>query len=162
MNLHDVGKIKCRRVEATIEAALVYPLLRGRSVARWHSQAEEFVLIVQDPKTQRGYPEAWLEETYTLTWRYLKKFEDLLRQRKAFKKFFDPDKDAFYSMYSVSEETFAPFKVAWMDISATVKATVLAGGAGNDMSIPEHTVMFLTTESEEEAHYVAAVLNMLL
>ena len=45
------------------------------------------------------------------------------------------------------------------DVSATMKAVVLPEGAGNDMMIPEHKVMFLTTESADEAHYVAAVFN---
>lgn len=158
-NMHDVGKIKCPPVQATIEEDLIYPLVRGRSIARWSSIPDGHVLIVQDPNTQRGYPEEWLQETHPLTWKYLKRFEELLRSRKAFQKFFDPDKDPFYSMYDIAEYTFAAYKVAWMDISATVKATVIAGDVGNDMAIPEHTVMFLTTESEDEAHYVAAVLN---
>jgi hypothetical protein len=46
-----------------------------------------------------------------------------------------------------------------MDISSTVKATVLPEAEGNDLILPEHTVIFLTTGSAEEAHYVAAVLN---
>jgi hypothetical protein len=89
----------------------------------------------------------------------LRKFEKLLRTRKAFLKFFNPKADAFYSMYSVGDHTFRPHKVAWMDISSTVKATVIPEGEGNDLIIPEHTVIFLTTDSVDEAHYVAAVLN---
>ena len=158
-NMHDVGKIECPRVKATIEADLVHPLLRGRSVARWRYEPAGHVLIVQDPKTQCGYPEKWMQETHPLTWAYLTKFEKLLRERKAFRKFFDPEKDPFYSMYAISDYTFAPFKAAWMDISSTVKAVVIARGKGNDLAIPEHTVMFLTTKSEDEAHYVTALLN---
>jgi hypothetical protein len=158
-NMYDVGKIKCPQVQATIEADLVYPLLRGRSLARWQYRPEEFILIVQDPSTQRGYPESWMQETHPLTWSYLKKFEKLLRQRKAFKKFFNPDRDPFYSMYSVGTYTFAPYKVVWMDISATVKAAVIVEGIENDMVIPEHTNIFLMTNSVDEAYYVAAVLN---
>ena len=158
-NLHDVGKITCPQVQTTIEADLVYPLLRGRSLARWRFAPETHVLIVQDPDTQRGYPEQWMQETHPLTWAYLRNFEDLLGNRKSFKKHSDPARDPFYSMYSITKHTFAPYKVAWMDISATVKATVIAMPHNNDMALPEHTVMFLTTESEREAHYVTAVLN---
>jgi len=158
-NLHDVGKIKCPRVQAPLEGDLIYPLLRGRSMGRWRAKAEEFVLIVQDPTTQTGYPTDWLQRTHPLTWAYLKKFEKLLLQRKSFRKFADPEKDPFYTMYSVAGYTFHPHKVAWMDISSTVKATVLPTAEGNDLIVPEHTVMFLTTDSAEEAHYVAAVLN---
>jgi hypothetical protein len=158
-NMHDVGKIACPRVEATIEADLVFPLLRGRSVRRWGYKPAGHVLIVQDPKTQRGYPEKWLQQTHPLTWAYLKKFEKLLRERKAFKKFFDPKTDPFYSMYAVGQHTFAPHKVVWMDISATMKAAVVSREVGVELPIPEHKLLLLTTATADEAYYVAAVLN---
>ena len=158
-NMHDVGKIKCPRVQAPIEADLVFPLLRGRSMGRWWSKPEEYVLVVQDPNSQKGYPEAWMQKTHPLIWAYLRHFEKLLRVRKAFLKFFDPKSDPFYSMYSVGDYTFKPHKVAWVDISSTVKAAVLPEGEANRLIIPEHTVIFLATETRDEAHYVAAVLN---
>jgi hypothetical protein len=158
-NIHDVGKIECPRVQAPLEGDLIYPLLRGRSMGRWWSKSKEHVLVVQDPKTQAGYPADWLQRTHPLTWAYLKKFERLLLERKSFRKFADPEKDPFYTMYSVAHYTFRPHKVAWMDISSTVKATVLPEAQGNDLILPEHTVIFLTTESADEAYYVAAVLN---
>jgi hypothetical protein len=158
-NMHDVGKIKCPKVQATIESDLVYPLLRGRSVSRWRYEPQGHILVLQDRQTQKGFPVEWLQRTHPLTWAYVRRFENLLRERKAFKKFFDPAKDAFYSMYAIADYTFAPYKVAWMDISATTKAVVISSGDPKDLVIPEHTVMFLTTDSEDEAHYVAAILN---
>ena len=158
-NIHDVGKIECPRVQACIEGDLIYPLLRGRSMGRWWARSEEHILILQDRETQKGYPEDWLQRTHPLAWAYIRKFDKQLRDRKLYQKFFDPGKDPFYSMYFVSDYTFKPHKVAWMDVSATMKAVVLPVGAGNDMVIPEHKVMFLTTHTADEAHYVAAVLN---
>jgi hypothetical protein len=47
-----------------------------------------------------------------------------------------------------------------MDISLTVKAAVLSGAGGRaPIVLPEHTVIFISTDSAEEAHYLAAVLN---
>ena len=158
-NIYDVGKIVCPRVQAPLEADLIYPLLRGRSMGRWWAKPEEHVLIVQDPNTQAAYPTDWLQRTHPLTWAYLKKFEKLLLKRKSFQKFADPDKDPFYTMYSVADYTFHKHKVAWIDVSATMKAVVLPEAEGNEMIVPEHKVMFLTTGSADEAHYVAAVFN---
>jgi hypothetical protein len=62
-------------------------------------------------------------------------------------------------MYSVGKHTFERHKVLWMDVSATMKAVVVSGFRGNDMPIPEHKLMFVTTQNEDEAHYVAAILN---
>jgi hypothetical protein len=157
--MHDVGKIKCPLVQLPIEEDLLFPLIRGRSVARWKYETCEHILLVQDPSTQRGYPENWMQQTHPLTWAYLKKFEEQLRERKAFRKFFNPDKDPFYSMYAVGDYTMAANKVAWMDISSTVKATVISSMSGGGMPIPEHTVIFLATQALEEAYYVAAILN---
>jgi len=115
--------------------------------------------MVQDPKDQRGYPEDWMRRTHPLALKYLRHFEKLLRERKAFKKFFDPTRDPSYSMYSVGEYTFAPHKVVWMDISDSMKAAAVTDGVGNDLFIPEHTVIFIDVGSAEEAHYLAAILN---
>ena len=158
-NLHDVGKIKVKNVRTTVEADLVYPLVRGRSVSRWGYQTMDHILMVQDPETMKGYKVEWMQRTHPLTWGYLKRFETKLRGRPAFKKFFKPATDAFYSMYDVSKHTFSPYKVAWMDISSSVKATAVVTEANAPMPILEHGVMFLTTETPDEAYYVAAVLN---
>ena len=158
-NIHDVGKIECPKVQAAIEGDLVYPLLRGRSMGRWWAKPEEHILVLQDPQTQKGYQEDWLQRTHPLAWAYIRRFEKLLRKRKLFQKFFDPDSDPFYSMYFVAEYTFRRHKVAWMDVSATMKAVVLPEGDANGMMIPEHKIMFLTTGSADEAHYVASVFN---
>ncbi len=157
-NMHDVGKIKCPPVQMPIEEDLLFPLIRGRSVARWKYETCGHILLVQDPSTQRGYSENWMQQTHPLTWAYLKKFEEQLRERKAFRKFFNPDKDPFYSMYAVGDYTMAANKVAWMDVSATMKATAIVFG-GSQIPMPEHKVMFLATETAEEAYYVTAVLN---
>jgi hypothetical protein len=46
-----------------------------------------------------------------------------------------------------------------MDVSATMKAVAIVAPDGTAMPIPEHKLMFLATDSADEAHYVAAVLN---
>ena len=56
-NLHDIGKIKVKSESATVEPDLVFPLLRGRDVARWKAQPEYSILVPQDPaQPSRGYP----------------------------------------------------------------------------------------------------------
>jgi hypothetical protein len=62
-------------------------------------------------------------------------------------------------MYDISDYTFAPYKVVWMDVSATMKATVIANFYGNEMPMPEHKLILLTTNTADEAFYVSAVLN---
>jgi hypothetical protein len=45
-----------------------------------------------------------------------------------------------------------------MDVAASMKAVVVSG-EGNQMPVPEHKVMLVATETADEAHYLAAVLN---
>lgn len=156
-NRSDVGKKACPKVRATIEPNLVYPLLRGRSVRRWGCTTEGHVLLVQDPKTRKGYDEKWMQATLPLTWAYLRNFEDLLRERAAFKKFYEPT-DPFYSMYNIGPYSFASHRVIWMDVSEVMKAAVIPWADGNP-AMPEHKLMVMPTNSLDEAHYVTAVLN---
>jgi hypothetical protein len=57
-------------------------------------------------------------------------------------------------MFSVSDYTFAPYKVVWGRIASDVAAAVV----GTDV-IPHETVSLVGTPTEDEAYYIAAVLN---
>jgi len=156
-NLHDVGKKKVPLVRAPMEPDLVYPLLRGRDVDPWRAQPCAYVLMVQDPVKRVGYDESWLKVNYPHTYAYLKQFEDMLRQRSGYKKYFDPAKDAFYSMYDIAEYTFAPYKVVWREQAAPLTAAV---PATTDLrAVPDHKLMLVECSSDSESHYLCGALN---
>jgi hypothetical protein len=105
-NLHDVGKIKVKSVQAPVEPDLVFPLLRGRDVGRWRAHPDYSIIVPQDPsKPSRGYPISKMQSELPLTFAYLRKFEEPLRKRSGFRQFFKPDVDPFYSIYNVGEYT---------------------------------------------------------
>ena len=156
-NLYDIGKIKVEQVRVAIESDLVYPLLRGRDVERWSAHASMHMILTQDPATRTGIPEKRFKREYPHAFAYLRGFEDQLRRRSGFKKYFAED-DPFYSIYNVGEYTFARAKVVWRDMGAEIGASVLVGD-GSKPVIPEHHTMFVPCSSEEEAHYVCALLN---
>ena len=157
-NLHDVGKIKVKKVQALIEPDFVYPLLRGRDVGRWRAEPSAYILMVQDPVKRTGYDESWLKVTYHHTYAYLKEFEDVLRQRSGYRKYFDPAKDPFYSMYDVAEYTFAPYKVVWPWIATGVRAAVSSQSNGK-VTVPEHNTSFTSFADGTEAYYFCALLG---
>lgn len=162
-NLHDVGEIKVRRLPTRVEADLVYPLLRGRNVKRWYGTPSAYILMVQDPQRRTGYDESWLKVQYPLTYTYLKNFEDELRQRSGYKKYFDPQKDPFYSMYDVADYTFASCKVTWSHAKNILKAVALLPVSDqflrNKTVVTDQNAMFIDCETEQDAYYVAALLN---
>ena len=158
-NLHNVGKRVVKQVPPTlIEPGLIYPLLRGRDVGHWHAWPSAYILMVQDPQKRTGYDESWLKVEYPLTYGYLKEFEDVLRQRSAYKKYFDPQKDPFYSMYDVAEYTFKPYKVVWREQASILTAAVAASATGN-IIMPDHKLMLAECQNVNEAHYLCALMN---
>lgn len=55
-NLHDVGEIEVKQVQAVIEPDLVYPLLRGSDVHRWYAEPSAHIILAQDPKRRKVSP----------------------------------------------------------------------------------------------------------
>jgi len=158
-NCADIGKKSVRRVQATIEADLVHPLLRGRQSARWSNAPAGHILMVQDPKKKVGYSEAWLAQEYPRTHRFLANFKNDLLARPVYQKFFAASAAPFYSMYGVRSETFAAHKVVWMEISATMKASLLSVADGDKVVVPDHKVILVAVDSAQEGDYLAGVLN---
>jgi hypothetical protein len=156
-NLHDVGKIKVRQVRAVVESQLIFPLLRGRDVGRWRARPSAYILMVQDPVERTGYEETWLMTNYPRTYDYLNEFAGVLRERSGYKKFFDSAKDSFYSIYNVAEHTFVPHKVVWREQASSFTVAVTIGT--DKPAIPDHKLMMVPCQSQEEAAYLAAVLN---
>lgn len=156
-NLHDVGRIRLRRVETLLEPDLVYPLLRGRDIDRWQARPSAHILMVQDPARRTGIEEARLRQEYRLTYAYLAEFETQLRRRSGFKKYFDPDHDPFYTIYNVSEYTFAPCKVVWQEQASELTAAVTVGA--DAPTVPDHKLMMVACGSVVEAHFLCAALN---
>ena len=70
----------------------------------------------------------------------------------------------FYAIYNVGSYTFAPFKVVWAEMAGTIGAVVVGSQAlpydlGEKPIVPDHKVYFVGTDSEEQAHFLCALLN---
>jgi SAM-dependent methyltransferase len=165
-NITEGAKVKVDEVTEPIEPDLLYPLLRGRDVQRWKAQPSAWILMVQDPKEQQGYDEDWLQENCPRTYGYLKRFEEVLRERAAFKRYFTrKDRNGrivetgpFYSMFDVGIYTFATWKVVWREQASTMTASVVGLKDGKPV-VPDHKLMLVDCASKDEAHFVCACLN---
>ena len=164
-NITEGAKVKVGEVTEPIKPDLLYPLLRGRDVQRWNAQPSAWILMVQDPEERQGYDEEWLQKNYPSTYDYLERFEEVLRERAAFKRYFTrKDKNGrivetgpFYSMFDVGTYTFAPWKVVWTRL-ARIEAAVI--GLHEDKPIvPQETVTLVDCSSAEEAHYICTLVN---
>jgi hypothetical protein len=164
-NITKGAKVKVDKVTKEIEPDLLYPLLRGRDVQRWNAQPSAWILMVQDPKQRQGYDEGWLQKNYPRTYGYLKRFDEVLRERAAFKRYFTrKDKNGrivetgpFYSMFDVGTYTFAPWKVVWTRL-ARIEAAVICLHEGKPI-VPQETVTLVECSSANEALYICALVN---
>jgi methylase of polypeptide subunit release factors len=161
-NLTEGAKRKVEQITTEIEPDLIYPLLRGRDVHRWHASPSAHILMVQDPEKRRGIAEAELQHRWPKTWVYLKRFEKVLRQRAALKRYFTrKDKSGrvvetgpFYSMFDVGDYTFAAWKVVWARVGNKIEASVTQREV-----LPQETITLLPADVEEEALYICSVVN---
>lgn len=165
-NLTEGAKREVAKVTAALEPHLLYPLLRGRDVARWRAVPSAHIIMIQDPVRRRGLPEEEVRACYPRTYAYLKQFEAVLRARAAYKRYFTRpggrgravETGPFYSMFDVGEYTFAPCKVVWARIATSILAAVVTTQGGKPV-IPQETVTLVAPADVREAHYLCAVLN---
>jgi SAM-dependent methyltransferase len=158
-NITEGAKIKVEQVSMTVEPDLLYPLLRGRDVQRWHAQPSAWIIVPQDPNNpSRAYPEAKLQVDYPKTYAYLKRFEKGLRNRSGYKQILSRREQEFYGLMDIDHYTFAPWKVVWREQSAQMTAAVVGTDAGKPV-MPDHKLMLVDCNSQIEAHYICALLN---
>lgn len=165
-NITEGSRKEVEGIQAAIEPDLLYPLLRGRDIGRWKAKPSAYIIMVQDPVKRRGMDENEMKMKYPKSYMYLKKFEGILRERAAFKRYFTrKDKTGriietgpFYSMFDISEYTFAPFKVVWPWISIGVKAAFVSTKEGKPIC-PEHNSSFVDCKEKKEALFICALLN---
>ena len=162
-NLNEIGKIKVQKIRTAIEPDLLYPLLRGRDIRRWVATPSAYNLITQNPETRTGWSEDIMKTKWPHTYSYLKQFEEILRNRSGFKKYFNPKKDPFWSMYNIGPYTLSPYKVVWKEQSKIFTCTCCSDyyTFNDEMKniIPDHKLMLVPFENDIEAYYLSALLN---
>jgi hypothetical protein len=161
-NLWDIGRAKARQAQGTIEADLVYPLLRGRDSIKWQAVPSVHIVLTQDPEKRSGIDETWLKVRLPDTYSFLWQFHDELVARSGYKKFFQDSGAPFYTIYNVGPYTMAPYKVGWAREAALLKCSVFSKtsfGETQKLIIPDQTVQFIAFKKELEAHFVCAILN---
>ena len=169
-NLHDVGQIKVKHVQAVIEPDLVYPLLRGRDVRRWHAAPSAHIILAQDPQKRKGIPEDEMKLRWPKTYAYLKQFEGnlkkpkrgTLRGRSGYRKYFKQT-DPFYSMYNVGPYTVQPIKVFWRQFIPHIEMALCMPfddpSLGRKVPLTQHVVTICSFQSVEEAFFFSACGN---
>ena len=154
-NITHGAKRKVPKIETSVENSLLYPLLRGRDINRFLTMPNQKIIF---PYTIDGkiIPETIMRIKYPKAYEYLKKHKSFLESRSEYRR--RGGRGIWYRLYSTYDEVFAKWKVVWKEQASSLTAAVLCL-SDNKIVIPDHKVMMVGVESEEEAHYLSALLN---
>ena len=155
-----MSKKDIAQVEQAVEADLIYPVLRGKDIHKWHGVPCYHVCLAQDVNKRRGYDEDLMKQKFPDTMTYLLQFRDLLTNRMS--RVLNLDTNPFYSIYGVSRLTLSPYKVLWgrvaNEVNACVAQPVKDKFLGKRVPVPFECIM-VTCKTPEEAHYFCATIN---
>ncbi|MFQ5787882.1 MAG: Eco57I restriction-modification methylase domain-containing protein, partial [Thermodesulfobacteriota bacterium] len=100
-NMNKRGKKSIKKVSEAIEQDLVYPALSGADIDHWRAKPGCYILVSQDTKTRKPYPEQYMKSNYPRSYGYLLKFKDdlLSRGSRTLKELMKDT--SFYAMYGI-------------------------------------------------------------
>ncbi|MCX6380931.1 MAG: hypothetical protein NT023_15890 [Armatimonadetes bacterium] len=155
-NMGDVGKKKVDSIQIAIEPDFVYPLLRGRDIRSWRAEPSCNIVAPQDIENQReGIPASRMKRKYPKTYSFFYSFEQELLKRPD-RKYYPVDAP-FYTIRNMADYSLSTYKVVWKDMGSFIQAAVVS--KHNQRTVcPEHHVMAVSLEDEDEAHYLCAAL----
>ncbi|RLF25042.1 MAG: SAM-dependent DNA methyltransferase [Thermoplasmata archaeon] len=163
-NITKGAKRKVPEVTEVIEPDLLYPLLRGRDVQRWHAEPSAYIIVPHTKETLwQPLTEEIMERRYPKTYNcYLKRFRDMLLQRRSGWYQKAKDRLPFYIMFAIGDYTFAPWKVVWTRVGTDITGAVVGQKRIHGQLkpvMPADTSVLVGFNQLKEAHYFCAVLN---
>lgn len=145
-----------------VESFFFYPLLRSGDLTKWQIRIDAYIIFTS--KHFAEISEKTVKQNYPKTWAYfsIAEFKKALAQRKSFHHKLGAAGYPFYTMYG-SEEMLGSYKTVWKRMGNRIEAAVVAKGDSrwlpNKPVIPQETIIFVSSESLDEAHYLCAVVN---
>jgi len=98
---------------------LVYPLIQGRDLKKWFSSTENrYIIIPHETVTGKPLGYEFLKSEFPKTYNYFNLFRQILEGRSLHKLW--GKGNPFYAIYDIGGYTFAPYKVAWKEISGKI------------------------------------------
>lgn len=156
-NVVEGARRKVSQTSAAIEHSVLFPLLRGRDVQRWNAVPSLSIVLPHNVSSGwKAYPEAELQRRFPKAWSYLHRFEEFLRDRSVYRQL--RQGHPYYILVDINIYSFSAWKVVWREQADRLTAAVV-GPVDNHPVIPDHKLMMVDVENEDEAHYLAATIN---
>ncbi len=164
-NLSTIGRKTTRQVTTLVEKDLVYPLARGRDMKKWSITPSAYIVVPHDQRTGHAISGRDMKKNFPKTYEFMRNFRTEMENRPNL----ILQKGPFYSLYGIGKYSFEPYKVMWKYIAGKIsgKAEFSVAVAckaedpwlGTKVIIPNEKLVLIPFQCEEEAHYVAAILN---
>lgn len=153
----------------TIEKDFVYPMVGGRNIKSWGIDSYLYMLVPHSQSSvaeiKYGINESTLRTQYprTYNWMFDNWHDILLETRIRSGKFFNADKYPWYKLDNVGPYTFKSYHVLWAEQGSSTKCCVISSiddqYLGNKLVVTDSKVLFVPFDSEDEAHYLCAIIN---
>lgn len=145
---------------AFVEIEHVFPLLRGRNVKAFSAVPDSDHYILLPQRGMHGDPN--LPTKAPGVYRFLRRFKETLEERSSYRRF--QQCQPYWSVWSTGPYTFSEYKVLWKEMPGGRFAAAYIGKyndplLGEKVVIPDHKLYFVPLETEDEAAYLAAILN---
>jgi hypothetical protein len=158
-NQTKATKKPVEQIRTKIEKDLLFPFLKPKNTGRWGTNGYSYALLPQKKHGENN--ESELRTKFPLTYKYLFKFKDNLLGRAS--KWFKIKGFPFYSLFGLGEYSFAPFKIVWCCMTYAPDFSVVSEindkFIGKKKVMPDNTIGYISTNNENEAHYICALLN---
>lgn len=164
-NIVEKAKRKVTNVTEKIEKEFVYPMLKGSDISKWHTSYSQYLLVPHTIDTKMWpVSQEIMRKNFPKTFSYLSFFKKELDERNGFAGWEkNIQKKEFHSILRIGEYTFAPYKVVWKYIAQEFICAVVSSVddqfLGKKLIIPNEKVMYISTDSEEEAYYLCGILS---
>ncbi len=158
-NQGDKGRVKTKVVTKDIESDLIYPLIKPSNVEKWGLNGYNYMIVPQRKDGEDNITD--IQINYPSTYAYLFDFKNELLSRKS--KWFKGPNKPFYSLFGIGDYTFQKYKIIWCCMSYKPHFVVVSSiddeFIGSKEVIPDNTIGYISTNDEDEAHYICAILN---
>ncbi len=152
-----VQKVKKRT--AVVKPDLLYLCVKSRHIKKWKldlSSRREYLIL---PQRKAGERSIALEVENRELFEYLSEFRGELTARSSIHFKNKP----FYSVYSVGEYTFKPFKIVWKSMVQEPAFVVISSledeFIGTKPLMPDNPIGYIAVDDVDEAYYICGILN---
>lgn len=134
-----------------IEDNYIFPLLKSSDIGNNRLTPRKFVIVTQ---RNIGDDTSLIESNTPKTWAYLEKYSEILDNRKSI----IYSKRPRFSIFGIGNYSFTPWKVAISGLYKNISFSAVGNIDGKPIMVDD-TCYFIPCESEDEAIFVAGLLN---